>query len=301
MQLRECQHETLLFSWIARAIAVFTVLLAAIPSVFAQTDADVEPRFLFSNNSTLDIFNLPPGASPFFLPPEESPKTLFEPSPIVAVRPAKPEHERFAWKAALSQSFIFLVTEQTFRLHQQHTRDELTGPFFDDWFTSVTNLHGWADGDSFHVNYIGHPMQGAITGFIQVQNDPSGRDQIFRNSPAYWKSRGKAMLWAAAYSTQFELGPLSESSIGNVGLNPTYKSPHPQSYVDIVVTPTLGTAWLIGEDALDRYLVSRFDHGADSGTSRFFARSLLNPCRSIANVLRFKWPWYRDSETRTPQ
>jgi hypothetical protein len=299
MRVKKCQYEPLLFLWIARAIAVLTVLLAAISSVFAQSDSQTKQRFLFADNLTLDIFNLPTGSSTFLLSPEEPHETLFEPSPIVAVRPAQPVHEHFAWKAALSQSFLFLMTEQAFRLHQQHTRDELTGPFFADWFNSVSNLHGWADGDAFHVNYVGHPMQGAITGFIQVQNDPAGRDQTISFKRTYWKSRGKAMLWAAAYSTQFELGPLSESSIGNVGLKPTYKSPHPQSYVDIVITPTLGTAWLIGEDALDRYVVPRFDHG--TGKSRFLMRSMLNPCRSIANVLRFKWPWYRDSENRIPQ
>jgi hypothetical protein len=202
--------------------------------------------------------------------------------------------QHFAWKAALGESFEFLMAEHGYRLaHQRHTRNALSGPFVHDWFASVSNLHGWADGDSFHVNYIGHPMQGAITGFIQIQNDPQGRRQILSLSSSYWKSRSKALLWAAAYSLQFEIGPLSEASIGNVALERTSKSPHPQAYVDLVITPVVGTAWMIGEDALDRYVISRRIKGR---VPRILARTLLNPCRSAANIIRAKVPWYRDKD-----
>src|SRR5947209_2324480 len=36
---------------------------------------------------------------------------------------------------------------------------------------SVANLHGWADGDPFYVNYVGHPMQGAVSGRLWLMND----------------------------------------------------------------------------------------------------------------------------------
>ena len=207
--------------------------------------------------------------------------------------------EPFHWKAALGQSFRFLMVEHAHRIWQEEdTRANLRGPFLKDWASSVANLRGWDDGDEFYVNYIGHPMQGAVSGFIQIQNDPNGRSEVIHAGKSYWLSRTKAMFWAAAYSVQFEIGPLSESSLGNVGLKPTPKSAHPQAYVDLVITPTLGTAWLVGEDALDRYVISRFEQNTENRTARLLLRSFLNPSRSFANVLRGKFPWYRDTRER---
>jgi len=222
---------------------------------------------------------------------------LFWPSPIQPVYvPKKETTERFHWKAAINESLLFLAVEHLHRFgEEQDTRHDLRGPFSSDWFESVGNLRGWADGDEFYVNYIGHPMQGAVTGFIQIQNDPQGRGQVFHMGKEYWKSRSKAMLWATLYSVQFEIGPISESSLGNVGLKPTSKSAHPQAYVDLVITPTLGTAWLIGEDAMDRYVVSRFERNTDNRLARLLLRSFANPCRSFSNMMRMKVPWYRDS------
>ena len=153
---------------------------------------------------------------------------------------------------------------------------------------------GWRDGDPFLVNYIGHPMQGAVSGYILIQNDPRGQRQHFGDGALYWRSRLKAAGWNLLYSTQFEIGPLSECSIGNVGLKPDHTSRHPQAYVDLVVTPVIGTAWLIGEDALDRYLVRPLETRIDSHVGRMFVRSFFNPARSFANVMRGRWFWHRD-------
>jgi hypothetical protein len=112
----------------------------------------------------------------------------------------------------------------------------LKGPFFDDWFTSVKATKGWGDADDFLANYIGHPMQGSVTGYIFAQNDPKGRYQTFAWSSPYWISRLKATAWSALYSTQFELGPISEASIGNVG----YPGSSLSGAVDLVMTPLGG-------------------------------------------------------------
>lgn len=201
----------------------------------------------------------------------------------------------FRWNSALKQSLLFLTIEHGFRLGTEpSTRADLKGPFFKDWFKSASNLRDWRDGDEFYVNYVGHPMQGAVTGFIQIQNDPHGISQQIGLNKAYWESRRRAFWWSAAYSTQFELGPLSESSIGNVGLRPSVKSRHPQAFVDIVITPVVGTAWLVGEDALDRFLIRQIEDKTTNRVIRIFARSLLNPGRSFANLMRGRWFWYRD-------
>jgi hypothetical protein len=207
---------------------------------------------------------------------------------------ATDEESGFHWAGAIKQSLLFLGVQHGFAMTQEKTRRELRGPFFKDYFRSVKNLGGWEDGGRFFTNYISHPMEGSVAGFIQIQNDPKGIQQEFGKSRGYWKSRVKAMLWNAAYSTQFELGPISQSSIGNVGLHSSLDGKkRKMAYVDLVVTPTLGTAWLIGEDFLDRYVVQRWE-GHHSGFRRNTLRMLLNPMRGTANLLRFKLPWHRD-------
>jgi hypothetical protein len=202
----------------------------------------------------------------------------------------------FDWKEAVKQSFLFLTVQQTLRLAiEPDTRANLGGPFFKDYFRTVRSLRGWGDGDSFTTNYIGHPMMGAVSGFIQVHNDPAGMRQTIEVGKTYRDSRLKALAWSAAYSLQFELGLLSEASIGNVGMTPRKTSKHPMGFVDLVVTPVVGTSWLIGEDALDRYLIDPIERRTGSRALRALTRSLFNPTRSIANLLRFKRPWHRDT------
>lgn len=194
----------------------------------------------------------------------------------------------FNWRAAIGQSLIFLSIQHGYAFTQPKTREALKGKFFKDYVDSVKSLHGWADGGRFFTNYIAHPLQGALTGFIQIQNDSSGKRQRFGNSSDYWKSRLKAFGWSAAWSTQFEIGPISQASIGNVGLKGK------QTYVDIVMTPVGGTAMIIGEDILDRFVMEKIEQRTNNFYLIIFSRMLLSPGRTFANILRFKPPWYRD-------
>lgn len=220
---------------------------------------------------------------------------LIEPAsrPRVAERVEKP---RFQWGEAMRQSVRFLAVQHSFRLMtEKGTREELGGPFFKDYFNTIRQLRGWDDGDPFLVNYVGHTMMGAVSGYIQIQNDPEGVLQEIGANRKYVISRLKALGWATAYSTQFELGPLSEASIGNVGIRPTRKAKNPMAFVDLVITPTLGTALIVGEDALDKYVINRIERRTSNRFVRVLARGFLNPCRSFANMMRMKWMWYRDN------
>jgi hypothetical protein len=201
----------------------------------------------------------------------------------------KPSERGFDWGPLLAHSFRFLAAQHAFRFATEPgTRQELRGPFFRDYWTSIKDLNHWRDGDPFYVNYIGHPMMGSVSGYIARQNDPGYRG-VTLGSPQYWKSVRRSLLFSTVYSTQFEIGPLGECSLGNVG-----KIPGTQGYVDLVVTPLLGTGWMIGEDALDKYVVQRIERATTNLFWRSVARSALNPSRTFANVLRGKWPWYRD-------
>jgi hypothetical protein len=202
--------------------------------------------------------------------------------------PDRENAESFQWRPAIAQSMLMLGVQHGYAvIFQEKTRDALfDGTFFVDYYRSVKGLRGWDDGNKFFTNYVAHPMQGGLTGFIYVQNHPKLRAQIFENSPEYWKYRFYAFIWSTAWSTQFELGPISQSSIGNVGM---YGG---MGMVDLVITPTVGTAWLIGEEVMDRYVIRTLEQ--NSVTMKMISRMLLNPMRTIANLFRFKEPWYRD-------
>lgn len=225
---------------------------------------------------------------------------LAEPAARAALLEAADPRSGFQWGPAIRQSAMFLGIQQSYMISQNrwYRREVFSGPFFKEWFESVRGIQGWDDGDPFFDNYIAHSMQGSLTGYIQVQNDPRGMRQEFGRSGAYWKSRLKAMAWNAAYSTQFEIGPISEASIGNLGKH-TYRNEATNrvttgmGMVDLVVTPFSGLGWMVMEDALDRYLIKRREQR--DGRPRHFLRVLLNPTRAAANVLRGRAPWHRDT------
>lgn len=219
--------------------------------------------------------------------------------PAPEVIPASPGAQRIEikpkgidWGHTGAQSSFFLGVQHSVRLVQKKTRRELKGKFFDEWVNAVSGLNGWGDGDSMLTNYVGHPMMGAISGFVLVQNDPHGIGKEFDlRDVHYWNSRLRAMGWAAFYSTQFELGPVSEATIGHVG-----KKRGTAGAVDLVMTPIGGFGWIVSEDAVDKHFIQRIERGRSDGFKRAM-RILFNPNRSVANVLRLKKPWLRDTRT----
>jgi hypothetical protein len=217
-----------------------------------------------------------------------------QPAATAIIRTEVPESPRFAWQTATRQSMTMLMFQHAARMAQPKTREMMGGPFFHDYAKSITNISGWEDGDGMLTNYVAHPMMGAITGYVEVQNDREGIDQEFGASPRYWNSRLRAMAFAAAYSTQFEIGPLSEAAIGNVGLKKGTSG-----WVDFIMTPTGGFGLMLAEDALDRHVISKWEVGSSPPHRRVY-RMLLNPSRSIANLLRRKVPWHRDTRPMFP-
>jgi hypothetical protein len=223
--------------------------------------------------------------------------------------------QNFHWSRALTESFTFLLIEQAYVIHtdfrwvvsqngipfNHYWRDYKQS--LSDWTTS-----GWNDGDPNWFGYIGHPIQGALTGFIQIQNDPKGQRLEFSRTKAYWKSRLKAALWNTVYSTQWNLGPLSEATVEKYGAKD--RSPWNQNgswpcttkncytgvgQIDIVMTPLGGIGWLIGEDFLDKKVVRHVEERSDNRLLIDAVRVALNPIRGGANVLHGKPLWYRAS------
>lgn len=211
---------------------------------------------------------------------------------IAAASSAKNDEAAVEWPSLFRQSMFFLGVQHGFRVATEPgTREGLRGSYFKGYVDSLTNLRGWADGDPFYVNYVGHPLAGAVAGNIWLQNDPAYRSHEF-GDPRYWKGRLRAFGYSWLYSTQFEIGPLSEASIGQI------QAHYPQvGFVDHVVTPVIGTGWMIAEDWLDKYVIRRMEDRVTNRWARLFVRSGLNPSRSMANLMAGRPPWFRHTRS----
>ena len=80
---------------------------------------------------------------PYLMPREMA---TIEARRIWAEKLREADEKKFQWKKTISQSFMLLGIEEAYRLGDQpSTRAQLKGPFFRDWFDSVSGLHGWGD------------------------------------------------------------------------------------------------------------------------------------------------------------
>jgi hypothetical protein len=257
---------------------------------------------LYSSNVYVraqDVAALPRGPSEMPLPAAGSPASLDDSADsdgpassatgVIAVPPPQQEHG-VAWGHLFKSSLAFLAIEHTFRYSTEYgTRDAFHTAFWPGYFDSVENLHGWADGDPFLVNYVGHPMQGAVAGFIWQHNDRAFRTVEFGKNKRYWKGKLRGAAFAYFYSLQFEIGPFSEASLGHI------QAFFPQTgFVDHVITPSVGLGWTIAEDSLDRYVIRMVEAHTNNPYVRLLVRGGLNPSRSFANVLSGELPWHRD-------
>jgi hypothetical protein len=90
------------------------------------------------------------------------------PQPAVAFATTDTGHQRGVdWWPLVGETFFFLSVENAFRsATEEGTRDAFGHGFFHGYVNAVGNLHGWNDGDPFYVNYVGHPMKGAVSGLM---------------------------------------------------------------------------------------------------------------------------------------
>lgn len=231
-----------------------------------------------------------------------------------AVVTAKPQKQGFHWRRALTESATFLVIEQAYVVHTDFSWvvSENGIPFNHYWRDYMQSLSewthsGWNDGDPNWFGYVGHPIQGALTGYIQIQNDPRSQKLVFSKTKEYWWSRFKAFLWNAAYSTEWNLGPVSEVTVEKYGTKDrppwNYNGSFPCSHhcltgvgqIDVVMTPLGGSGWLVGEDFLDKFVIQRVEDRTQNHFLIDTFRTALNPVRAGANILHGEHPWYRAS------
>jgi hypothetical protein len=232
--------------------------------------------------------------------------------------PVPPPQEGFHWGRALAESGTFLVIEQAYVVHTDfHWVTIENGiPFnhyWRDYMQSLTSWWhaGWSAGENPLYNYVGHPIQGALTSYIEIQNDPKSRNLEFSNTKAYWRSRLKATIWNTVYSTQWSIGLLSEPTVEKYGSktrppwnsNGSFPCNTSTCYsgvgkVNLVMTPVGGLGWLLTEDILDKKIVERVEANTDNRLLIDTVRSALNPIRGGANILHGKRPWWRPRDAQ---
>jgi hypothetical protein len=152
----------------------------------------------------------------------------------------------------------------------------------DDWLRSAAGLfdHNWNDGNKIATNYIAHPPGGAVYANIARQN--SKYRGLLPGDEDYVKGVMLGMAFAAGASLNHEIGPISEASIGNIGMH----NPNQQGWIDPVITTTLGAAWMVMEDVVYRHVLSKIE----GRKSRVFWTIVLNPSRSAASAMAGRLP-----------
>jgi hypothetical protein len=188
--------------------------------------------------------------------------TLVLPSSMIhAVNPRRDvdgAQQEISWTPLVRHSLTFLRIMHSFRLATEtSTRNAMANPLAGGYFRALGAMHGWSDGDTYYENYLGHPIEGAVSGYLWIHHDSRYRNVEFGRSRDYWMSRLRAYAFAWAFSEQFEIGLLSEASIGQIQ---RYCCAY--GFVDHVITPNGGAVWLIGGDIIDKYVTRRMieDH-----------------------------------------
>ena len=125
------------------------------------------------------------------------------------------------------------------------------------------------------------------------------------HSAAYRKALLQAFAFAAVDAVLWKVGPLSESSIGNVGLPVKWWDRDCKALgipcvartgvSDMVMNEVGGTVMTIGFQWLDKHVQKRIEKRVQSRALIDTTRILTNPPQSVANIVRFRAPWFRDS------
>ena len=261
--------------------------------------------FVFSLSLLRGLASAQP--APVLAPTESGSSTI--PKPRAQATPDAKRRNGIDWGPLLRQWFLNLTLEHTERiLKEPKTRQQLSGRFFNDWFDTVSMYHfdRWDDNDKFFTSDLGHPMQGAIVAAIFWQNDNRVRysEQDF-HSVAYRHALLQAFAFVTFDAVQWKLGPLSESSIGNVGLPAHWWEKdckqlntrcEPRTGLnDLLLNEIGGLPMTIGFQWLDKHVQRSIEDRVQNRALIDATRMLTDPPQAVANIVRFKRPWFRDN------
>jgi hypothetical protein len=214
--------------------------------------------------------------------------------------PSSKKKSGIHWGPLLAQWWEQIAFQHGVRLTlEAKTRAELNGRYFHDWFSVVENYRYtvWNDGDKFFTSNIAHPAQGALVEAIFWHNDDHVKmlDQDFHN-PQYRKGLLEAFLFATVDAVQWKLGPVSEATIGHVGLPTRYQGERNRTGLnDLVMNEAGGTAMTIGLQWVDKHLTRRFERGGHNRALVDTLRIFANPPQGLSNLFAWQSPWHRDN------
>lgn len=195
------------------------------------------------------------------------------------------------WGALFKHELLFLGVMHGFRIATEPgTRQALDNHVWGGYLQALRALHGWSDGDTYYETYLGHPIQGAVSGYMWVHHDPKYRVVEFGKSRDYWMSRLRAYGWSFAEQMQFKMGLLSEATVGQIS---RYCCAY--GFNDYIITSNGGIVWIVGGDALDRFCVRKIEDRTTSVPLRVIARVGLNPPLGMANLMDLNYPWHREN------
>jgi hypothetical protein len=200
------------------------------------------------------------------------------------------EKSTVKWKPLMYESSLYLGVMHSFRFATEPSTRTAMGNQPWGYFAALGAMHGWSDGDGYYENYLGHPIQGAVSDYLWIHNDLRYRNVEFGKSRDYWMSRLRAYAYSWVFSEQFEIGLFSEASLGQI-----QKYCCAYGFVDHVVTPNFGMVWLIGGDIIDRYVTRPLENRTRSVKARSILRGVINPPQSFANILMLRYPWHREN------
>jgi hypothetical protein len=210
---------------------------------------------------------------------------------------------RVHWHQLVFSSTIFIAFLNAGNLYTGYWyRYETThGDWFQRWINSAADWKWtrWSDSNPFLDDYIGHPMMGAVTNDLWIQNDPKSMTLVQSNTWPYWRRMLRAEAFTTIYHFEWKLGPIGEASIGHNGDHPQYTAngvTYGTGDVELVTTPIVGGLWTMGEDAIDKHVIARLEDHPRSPLA-LLGISFLTPAQGTANILRFRPPWYRDTRT----
>ena len=211
---------------------------------------------------------------------------------------------RVHWHQLIISSTVFIAFLNAGNLYTGYWyRYETThGDWVQRWINSAADWqwNRWTDGNPVLDDYVGHPMMGAITDFLWIQNDPKSMTLTQSNTWPYWRRMLRATAFTTVYHFEWKLGPIGEAGFGHNGDHIQYSADGKSTYgtgdVEMVTTPIVGGLWTMAEDSLDKHVIV---HLEDKSHNPFalFGYQFLNPARGAANILRFRPPWYRDTRT----
>ena len=208
---------------------------------------------------------------------------------------------RVHWRHLILTTTLFNGFEDAGNLYTGYWyRKETTeGDWWDRYINSAAGWvwNRWPDYNPFLDDYVGHPMMGAITNDLWIQEDPKSMTVEPSNTWPYWRRMLRAGAFSTAYSFWWKLGPTGEASIGHNG---DHAEPYGNGqisnetgWVELVTTPVGGALWTMGEDVLDKHVVAPVE-GDGRNPFALLGLSFLEPAHATANIFRFRPPWYRD-------